>query len=210
LLAVRDSFDALKGLRKNPENSWAKRVIGPKNAYYYADSIITLKKIGEIMLNRPLQILIFAICLAFLASVAAVERPVAAQCEKLTDDQIVTDIYGQIRADKSLATQTSHINVVSLYAAVKLQGWTATQRDFDKLNQIALGTNCVRLVNISGLQNQAPGDRLGGCASGMKACGDICIPSGDACNITGALRLLFRPRPDGELALVFVSESSCH
>jgi hypothetical protein len=44
----------------------------------------------------------------------------------------------------------------------------------------------------------------------MKACGDICIPSGDACNITGALRLLFGPRSDGELAMVFVGESSCH
>jgi hypothetical protein len=162
------------------------------------------------MLNRPLQILIFAICLAFLASVAAIERPVAAQCEKVTDEQIVTDVYDQIKADKSLSTQTSHINVVSLYAAVKLQGWTATQRDYDKLNQIALGTNGVRLVNISGLKNQTPGDRLGGCASGMKACGDICIPSGDACNITSALRILFQPRADGELALVFVSHSSCH
>jgi hypothetical protein len=162
------------------------------------------------MLKRPLQLLIFAICLVFLAAVAAIESPVAAQCEKVTDDQIVTDIYGQIRADKALAAQVTHINVVSLYAAVKLQGWTATQRDYDKVNQIALGTNCVRLVNISGLKGQDPGERLGGCASGMKACGDICIPSGDACNITGALRLLFSPRSDGELALVFVSRSSCH
>ena len=162
------------------------------------------------MLKRSLQILIFAMLLAFLASVAAIERPIAAQCEKVTDEQVVTDIYQQIKADKALAAQTSHINVVSLYAAVKLQGWTATQRDYDKLNQIALGTNCVRLVNISGLKGQDPGERIGGCASGMKACGDICIPTGDACNITGARRLLFRTRSDGELALVLVSESSCH
>jgi len=161
------------------------------------------------MLKRPLQILIIAVFIAFLASVAAIERPVAAQCEKVTDDQIVADIYGQIKADKALAAQTSHINVVSLYAAVKLQGWTATQRDYDKLNQIALGTNCVRLVNNSGLKGQDPGDHTGGCASGMKACGDICIPSGDACNITGAARLLFRPRSDGQLALFFVNGSSC-
>jgi len=162
------------------------------------------------MLRISFPKLVLAICLAVIASIAATERPLFAQCEKATDDQIVADIYGQIRADKALATQTSHINVVSLYAAVKLQGWTATQRDYDKLNQIALGTNCVRLVNISGLQNQTPGDRLGGCASGMKACGDICIPSGDACNITSALRILFQPGTDGELALVFVSGSSCH
>jgi len=161
------------------------------------------------MLRISFQNLLLVICVAVIATLAATERPVLAQCEKVTDEQIVADIYGQIRADKALATQTSHINVVSLYAAVKLQGWTATQRDYDKLNQIALGTNCVRLVNISGLKGQDPGDRLGGCASGMKACGDICIPSGDACNITGALRILFRPRADGELALVFVNDSSC-
>ena len=162
------------------------------------------------MLRISFPKLVLAICLAVIASIAAIERPVFAQCEKVTDDQIVADIYGQIRADKALATQTSHINIVSLYAAVKLQGWTATQRDYDKLNQIALGTNCVRLVNISGLKGQDPGERIGGCASGMKACGDICIPTGDACNITGARRLRFRTRSDGELALVFVSESSCH
>ena len=84
------------------------------------------------MFKRSLQILIMALCLAFIASIAAIERPVLAQCEKVTDAQIVADIYTQIRADKGLAGQISHINVVSLYAAVKFEGWADTRKDYDR------------------------------------------------------------------------------
>ena len=169
------------------------------------------------MFKRSLQNLILAICLAFIASIGAIERPVLAQCEKVTDAQIVADIYGQIRADKGLVTQISHINVVSLYAAVKFEGWADTRKDYDKIVGFGLNTNCVRLVNANGFGDASPPDgspmrSAGGCGSGMKQCGDICIPSGDACSISMnmGLRILFRPRVDGELALVFVRESSCH
>jgi len=116
------------------------------------------------------------------------------QCEKNADSQIVAAIYGEIKADKGLASQISHINVTSVSGAVKLLGWADNESSFDRVNDIALNTTCVRLVkNEDFLQTPPPaGDRLrsggsAGCAAGTKPCGDICIPEGDACNLGGFL-----------------------
>jgi hypothetical protein len=129
---------------------------------------------------------------SFLA-VAHVD-PVSAQtCDANVDTNIVTSIYTRIKNDRGLATQASHINVVALYGAVKLQGWTDTVGDYDKVYRFALETDCARMINASYFGKTPPpadsGSRSGGgCASGTKACGDICIPSGDACNITVSAR----------------------
>ncbi len=124
------------------------------------------------------------------------------QCEKNADSQIVAAIYGEIKADKGLAAQISHINVISTSGAVKLQGWTDNQSSYDRVNEIALNTTCVRLVNVRDFRQTPPpaGDSLrsggvAGCAAGTKPCGDICIPEGDACNLGGFLNkasLVFR------------------
>lgn len=119
-------------------------------------------------------------------------RPVYAQsCDAVTDQQMVKDIYARINANRSLAPQISHINVTVLYKVVKLQGWTDTQKDFDKVVDIASTTTCARIINKNLLLPTPPdaGDAMrssGGCASGTKACGDICIPEGDTCNSTSA------------------------
>lgn len=123
------------------------------------------------------------------------------QCEKNADSQIVADIYAEIKGDKGLASQISHINVISVNAAVKLQGWADDQSSYDRVNDIALKTTCVKLVNVNSFAETPPpaGDRLrsgpAGCAAGTKPCGDICIPEGDACNLGGFLNkasLVFR------------------
>ncbi len=164
------------------------------------------------MLTRSFRTLIIAICLpAFIATITAVERPTPGQCDKVTDAQIVAEIYGKIKADKTLAPQVTHINVVSLYAAVKFQGWADSHKDYDKIVGFGFDTACVRLVNANGLQDTAPSENnpsraAGGCSSGTKQCGDVCIPEGDMCNITveGAFqRILFKVGPDGVLALSF-------
>lgn len=125
----------------------------------------------------------------FLLTITAVAF---GQCEKNTDSQIVAAIYADIKADKGLASQISHINVVSVNAAVKLQGWADDQSSYDKVNDIALKTTCVKLVNVNSFAETPPpvGDRLRsggseGCAAGTKPCGDICIPEADACNLGG-------------------------
>lgn len=115
----------------------------------------------------------------------------AQSCDTVTDQQMVKDIYARIIANKSLEPQISHINVTVLYKVVKLQGWTNTQKDFDKVVDIASTTNCARIINKNLLLPTPPpdGDAVrssGGCASGTRPCGDICIPEGDSCNSTTA------------------------
>jgi hypothetical protein len=130
----------------------------------------------------------------FVFSAFAYLNPTSAQtCDGDVDTRIVSSIYTRIKNDRSLAAQLSHINVVALYGAVKLQGWTDTAGDYDKVYRFALETDCARLINVSSLEKSPPpadsGSRSGGgCASGTKACGDVCIPAGDTCNITASAK----------------------
>lgn len=130
----------------------------------------------------------------FLVTMFVVSSPAFGQCEKNADSQIVTDIYNEIKDDKGLVTQITHINVISVNGAVKLQGWADNQSSYDKVHEIALKTSCVKLVNVNDFRETPPpaGDRLrsggsGGCVAGTKPCGDVCIPEGDACNLGGFL-----------------------
>ena len=130
----------------------------------------------------------------FLVTLIALSSPTFGQCEKNADSQIVAAIYGEIKADKGLASQISHINVISVSGAVKFQGWADNQSSYDNVTDIALKTTCVKLVNVNNFMPTPPaaGDQMRsggseGCASGTKPCGDICIPEGDACNLGGFL-----------------------
>lgn len=137
-----------------------------------------------------------------LISVGAALQPVFAQCEKVTDRQIVAGIYARIKNDKDLASQATHINVVSINSAVKLQGWADNPNDYDTIVDFAMNADCVRVVNVNNFLDAPPATDNAlrsskGCASGTKACGDVCIPEGDVCNI-GSLAALFVPiyQPD--------------
>ncbi len=132
-----------------------------------------------------------AIALVFsIVMILGGARSAAAQtCDSVTEAQLVSTIYTKIKADRSLSSQISHINVVAVNAAIKLQGWTNSKSDFDRLREIVSGTSCVRVVNVNAF-NETPPDANSpsrtakGCASGTKPCGDVCIPESDACNIT--------------------------
>ena len=154
------------------------------------------------------RLLLTLICFAIVTTIGAVMRPTMAQCETVTDKQLVTTIYGKIKADKALASQISHINIVSVYAAVKFQGWANSKKDFTKIKGFAVNTACVKLVNVNNFAETPPvtgtNQREAGCAAGMKACGDICIPEADTCNITeflGFLPAMFRFDRGPELEL---------
>lgn len=143
--------------------------------------------IGDKMINRFTLRLIFTLCFfVFLVTANAYMRPVSAQtCDGVTNEQLVSDIYAKIKADKNLAPQISHINVVAVFAAVKLQGWANSKNDYNKVVDIVSETRCVRLVNVNLFEDSPPPTlRSGGaCSAGTKKCGDICIPETDACNI---------------------------
>ncbi len=128
--------------------------------------------------------------------------PAAAQCESATDQKLVTDMYAKIKGDKNLASQIRHINVTALNLVIKLQGYTNKKTDHDRLVGYALKMACVKMVNSNELAPVAPdagtggvNQRLagGGCASGTKQCGDICIPESDICNIEAFLGSNYEP-----------------
>jgi hypothetical protein len=136
--------------------------------------------------NKTVAVLLLLAAAWIAAVIPAMGQTV---CEN-ADGKIVTDIYGRLKAEKSLASQVSHINIIALYGAVRLQGWTNYTKDYDRLIDITLNTSCVRLVNTGSFYPTAPPadsqNRAGnGCSTGMKACGDICIPTTDTCSISG-------------------------
>lgn len=137
---------------------------------------------------KPIRLFMSLCFFAILATAAAIERPAFAQCESVNDAKIVSDIYAKLKGDKALAGQLSHINVTSTNYAVKFQGWTDTRKDYDRAVGFANMT-CVRVVNVNDFSDAPPAASsqlragAGGCASGTKPCGDICIPEGDVCNI---------------------------
>lgn len=125
----------------------------------------------------------------FAILIAGADYAKAQSCSAVTDAQLVSTIYTKIKADRVLSSQISHINVVAVNAAVKLQGWANSKSDFDRLRDLVSTTSCVRVVNVNAFEESPPDVNspyrtTKGCASGTKPCGDVCIPEGDACNIT--------------------------
>jgi hypothetical protein len=140
------------------------------------------------MTNRKFPRLIAAFgFLVFILALSAYQHPAFGQT--CTDDQIVANVNKQLAADKGLATQMSHINVVSVNGAVKLEGWTNAKSDYDRVVSIVSGTACVKLINVNLFEPVPPPSNStlrsagGSCATGTKPCGDVCIPEGDSCNI---------------------------
>lgn len=125
-----------------------------------------------------------------LASIDASQRPAFAQCETVTDEEIVKQIYSKIAANKSLSAQKEHINVASTNRVVKLTGWTDSKGDYDDLIDIVKSVKCVVMINTQLFDEVPPPANSplrplpeGGCAPGTVSCGDICIPEGDKCGL---------------------------
>lgn len=124
----------------------------------------------------------------FIALCASVSEVRAQSCEsqdEAADTQIVETIYAKIEANSKLASQMSHINVVSCNSVVKLQGWVKSEDDFNKVYDYAFNTKGVKMVNSNGLAKEEPANAApgGSCLPGTKPCSDICIPVDDVCNI---------------------------
>ncbi len=139
--------------------------------------------------KSPIRYILTLCFFAFLATIAASERPVFSQCDGVADSKIASDIVEKIKNDKSLAGQLRHINVSVTNKAVRFYGWTDSKKDYDRVVGFASGMTCVRMVNVNNFHEVPPAgnspQRLGadGCQPGTKACGDICIPVAEHCNI---------------------------
>ena len=125
----------------------------------------------------------------FVLAISMFDRPVNAQsCDTPDDKAIVTEIYAKLANDRTLARQIPHINVTSSLGVVKIIGWADSKGDYDRVQAIAAGVDCVRLLNVNKFEEvppppDSPLRSSNGCASGTKPCGDVCIPSGDTCSI---------------------------
>lgn len=167
------------------------------------------------MLGRRALRITNRIFLIVLACGTAAALPVFGQrCDSSSGTQIVNGIYDRIRADKGLAPQIPHINVIAAYFdpndntfSVKFQGWADNRNDYDKVRGFGMTASCVRSVNVNLFLEEPPvaGSLFrsaSGCAAGTKPCGDVCIPEGDACSLSGMEGLLF-PRLRTEDILAF-------
>ena len=151
------------------------------------------------ILKTVMRFALLVVAFAVLASVEASIKPAFAQtCDAETDGKIVELIYGKIEGNKALADQVSHINIVSTAGVVKFRGWADTEKDFDKITKDYVydawsSYNCLRFANTVDFLAAPPpsGDALlssGGCGPGTVQCGDICIPQGETCSITGRMK----------------------
>lgn len=119
----------------------------------------------------------------FLAPLAAH----AQDCTSVTDSEIVGSIVGMLKTDKVLSPQLSHIAVTSVNKFVKLQGWTDTRSAYDRLIAIVSSVKCVKAINVNNFSETLPPPESslrvqgGGCATGTKPCGDVCIPEAETC-----------------------------
>jgi hypothetical protein len=98
-------------------------------------------------------------------------------CSKTTDADIAKSVMEQIKAKYPDLTQQINAHVEN--GIVYLEGWVADKNARKEIEKIAKKTNCVKKVKSN--LKKATG---GGCSSGQKPCGDICIPTSQNCNIS--------------------------
>ena len=126
--------------------------------------------------------LILKMTLAIFALILLGNIAVFAQktdCSKTTDAEIVKAIYDKLEV--KYKDQIIHINVVAKDGVVTLQGWATTKKAVKEIAKIVQKVSCVKKVD-----NKLSLEVGGGCITGTKKCGDICIPTGDTCNICTA------------------------
>lgn len=126
------------------------------------------------------KIMILKMTLAVFILITACHLGVSAQttdCSKTTDADIVKAIQEKLNA--KYPELKNQVNVHVENGVVYLEGWVANKDARKDIEKIAKNTSCVKKV-----KNKLKKATGGGCGSGQKPCGDICIPSGQTCNIS--------------------------
>lgn len=126
------------------------------------------------MTRRFLSILVFAFATTLVMTVSASAQKV--DCNNMTDDQIVLSAMTSMKV--KYASQMEHINVRSLDRVVTIEGWATTKKVKGDIEKLVKKTACVKKV-----VNKLTIGVGGGCGPGTKACGTICIPIEETCNI---------------------------
>jgi predicted membrane chloride channel (bestrophin family) len=114
----------------------------------------------------------FSMMLIFSAGAFAQSKT---DCSKVTDKEIVKQIYDKIMAKYS--SQVSHINVRAANGVVTVEGWVTSKSIKKEIEKWAKKITCVKkVVNTLGTVPT-------GCSEGYKQCGDTCIPEKETCNL---------------------------
>lgn len=138
------------------------------------------------MLNRATPqrtVLSLSLALLFVAGLIACapksRTPGAQDCARASDRRLARDFKRRVRADRNFADQRRHINVNVKNRVVILEGRASSADAMAALEKYAFGLGCVTKVdNRLRLQTLA-----GGCGTGQKLCGDICIDRTSQCNL---------------------------
>lgn len=129
-------------------------------------------------------IIMFAFFVFISAFDLSVNHTSAQTCGENADKEIVETIYAKIKGNSKLAGQETHINVISANKVVKLQGWANNAADRATIYNYAMGTPCVVMVNDKDFLDKEPTENLrSSCGANTTACGEVCVPAGDPCNI---------------------------
>jgi osmotically-inducible protein OsmY len=114
----------------------------------------------------------FSLMMAFNLGVSAQKT----DCSKTTNDEIVKAIQGKVSV--KYTDQLTHINFSVENGVVSIEGYTTTKKMKKEIEKLVKKVSCVTKI-ISNLKVGAGG----GCGTGSKPCGEICIPSNQTCNI---------------------------
>ena len=114
----------------------------------------------------------FSLIMAFSLSVSAQKT----DCSKTTNEDIVKSI--QEKVSVKYADQLTHINFSVENGVVSIEGFTTTKKAKKEIEKLVKKVSCVTKI-VSNLKVGAGG----GCGTGSKPCGEICIPSNQTCNI---------------------------
>lgn len=109
-------------------------------------------------------------------------------CDASTDTAIESAFGVKLKEDADLTNQLKQINYFSKDCVLTLRGWTNGFKNFKKVYKHASTTADVTQVNIDNFGIDTSEVKLrdpvdGMCPSGMKACGDFCIPDYEKCSI---------------------------
>jgi hypothetical protein len=121
-----------------------------------------------------IRVFILAVSVMLLMTVTISAQKV--DCNTQTDQDVVSTVMNNLKAKYS--SQMNHINVRSKDKVVTIEGWTTTKKIRSEIEKIVKKTKCVQKV----INNLTVGVG-GGCGAGTKACGTICIPVDETCNI---------------------------
>ncbi|REJ79307.1 MAG: hypothetical protein DWQ47_00775 [Acidobacteria bacterium] len=155
--------------------------------------------------ERHFPVLKLLFVLLVFAAAGAFVPAYGQSCSSITDEQIIDGVYSEFEKNNDLSSQISRLNFTIVkeptsgqVQAWKIQGWVNDQNEIDDVMDIIRdvydsvnGKNC--FPNLKFNQNQLytasevpSGFKAeGGCTGDTKPCGDICIPVGETCSITG-------------------------